>query len=73
MTWGVEKCGESSDTPTVKLIRMPTRADFYAAKDRAEEDCSCQPEAKLMKDETESLLCAACRARKVLNELAEVL
>jgi hypothetical protein len=59
--------------PTVRLNRVPTRADFYAVKDRAEEECSCQPEAQLMKGETESLLCPSCRARKVLNELAEVL
>jgi hypothetical protein len=57
--------------PTVELQRMPTRADFYAVKDRAEGECECKPEAKLMKGETEVLLCASCKARKALNELRE--
>lgn len=59
--------------PTVVLLRTPTRADFYAAKDRADETCECQPEAKLMAKETGPVLCASCRARKALNELMEVL
>jgi hypothetical protein len=59
--------------PTVQLLRMPTRADFYAAIDRADDECRCQPEAKLIARETDRVLCQSCKARKALNELMEVI
>jgi hypothetical protein len=59
--------------PTVRLNRVPTRADFYAAIDRADDECNCPPEAKLIARETDRVLCQSCKARKALNELAEVL
>lgn len=56
---------------TVTLARDPTRADFYAAKDFMRAECECPEAARVMKGETDSLLCKPCRVRRRWNELVK--
>lgn len=57
-------------TPTVDLIRMPTREDYLAIVNISEEPCECGPEVKAMLKEASAakqIMCKPCAARQVLN------
>lgn len=54
---------------TVTLTRKPSLADLIAVKGVSEKGCRCPDAAKVMKGESDKLLCKPCRVRKRWNEL----
>ena len=55
--------------PTVELEQMPSREDFEAVRARANDECECTEEIKLVFKET-GVSCKPCAARQCMNGIA---